>query len=359
MKAEKVLGIMACAIACASGSAFADTATNDWFSATVSETSLTLTNVTTNDAAVTVADSKIKLEDIESSAPFTFTPGNDNTAITKGDDIVVISTTADLTPCTTNDLMSTDVSGAVAGFAIGVDDDNAANTNFYGYANGAWVRLGGETPPYEGRGTPFKIVMNYRDSKVSFSVGGTDLYSAANNTLIAFDIDSSKKSLSNVAAFGSGAIASLSAGCEQAVAAVVVDESTTNRYGTIAQAIKAAGDDQTKIAVVDPATGATVSPDSPDAHAANGLAKWECEALQIAETDQVTLAKSGKQNAGQITLAVQNVTPETGLTVKYAVSVDGGAATGAYDADDIQIPMGETAGSHTYKIVPTITATAN
>ena len=352
MKAEKVLGIVACAIVCASGSAFADTATNDWFRATVSETSLTLTNVTTNDAAVTVADSKIKLEDIESSAPFTFTPGNDNTAITKGDDIVVISTTADLTPCTTNDLVTTDVSGAVAGFAIGVDDDNAANTNFYGYANGAWVRLGGETPPYEGRETPFKIVMNYRDSKVSFSVGGTDLYSAANNALIAFDIDSSKKSLSNVAAFGSGAIASLSAGCEQAVAAVV-DGSTTNRYGTIAQAIKAAGDDQTNIAVVDPATGATVSPDSPDAHAANGLAKWECEALNIDEDKAISLEPSTKQNANMITLALA-VEPADGVTVKFGVKAKGAAsATGEYDADNIQIP---TSATTTYTIVPTITA---
>ena len=349
MKAEKVLGIVACAIACESGSALADTTTNNWFSATVSETSLTLTNVTTNDAAVTVADSKIKLEDIESSAPFTFTPGNDNTAITKGDDIVVISTTADLTPCTTNDLMSTDVSGAVAGFAIGVDDDNAANTNFYGYANGAWVRLGGETPPYEGRETPFKIVMNYRDSKVSFSVGGTDLYSAANNALIAFDIDSSKKSLSNVAAFGSGAIASLSAGCEQAVAAVV-DGSTTNRYGTIAEAIKAAGDDQTNIAVVDPATGAT---GLPDASAANGLAKWECEALNIDEDKAISLEPSTKQNANMITLALA-VEPADGVTVKFGVKAKGAAsATGEYDADNIQIP---TSATTTYTIVPTITA---
>ena len=352
MKAEKVLGIVACAIVCASGSAFADTATNDWFSAAVSETSLTLTNVTTNDAAVTVADSKIKLEDIESSAPFTFTPGNDNTAITKGDDIVVISTTADLTPCTTNDLATTDVSGAVAGFAIGVDDDNAANTNFYGYANGAWVRLDGATPPYEGRETSFKIVMNYRDSKVSFSVGGTDLHSAANNALIAFDIDSSKKSLSNVAAFGSGAIASLSAGCEQAVAAVV-DGSTTNRYGTIAQAINAAGDDQAKIAVVDPATGATVSPDSPDAHAANGLAKWECEALNIDEDKAISLEPSTKQNANMITLALA-VEPADGVTVKFGVKAKGAAsATGEYDADNIQIP---TSATTTYTIVPTITA---
>lgn len=348
MKAEKVLGIVACAIVCASGSAFADTKTNNWFSATVSETSLTLTNVTTNDAAVTVADSKIKLEDIESSAPFTFTPGNDNTAITKGDDIVVISTTADLTPCTTNDLATTDVSGAVAGFAIGVDDDNAANTNFYGYANGAWVRLDGATPPYEGRETSFKIVMNYRDSEVSFSVDGTDLHSAANNALT-FDIDSSKKSLSNVAAFGSGAIASLSAGCEQAVAAVV-DGSTTNRYGTIAQAIKAAGDDQTKIAVVDPDTGAT---DVSAAPAANGLARWECEALNIDEDKAISLEPSAKQNANMITLALA-VEPADGVTVKFGVKAKGAAsATGEYDADNIQIP---TSATTTYTIVPTITA---
>lgn len=348
MKAEKVLGIVACAIACASGSAFADTTTNDWFRASASGPDLTLVNVITNDAAVTVADSKINLQDIESSAPFTFTPGIDDSAITKGDDIVVISTTADLTPCMTNDLATTDVSGAAAGFAIGVDDDNAANTNFYGYANGEWERLAGVGPTYGGVGTSFKLVMNYRDSKVSFSVDGTDLHSATNNDLTAFAIDPIKKSLSNVAAFGSGAIASLSAGCEQAVAAVV-DGSTTNRYGTIAQAIEAAGENQDQIAVVNPDTGTT---DAPAAPAANGLAKWECEALNIAENAAISLEPSTKQNANKITLALA-VEPAEGVTVKFAVKPAGGDASGSYDADNIQIPTDATT---TYTIVPTITA---
>ena len=345
MKAEKVLGIAACVFACATGSTFAS-ATNDWFSATVSDATLTLSNVTTNDAAVTVADSKIKFEDIESSAPFTFTPGNDNTATTKGDGIVVISTTADLTPCMTNDLATTEVTGAAAGFAIGVDDDDAANTNFYGYANGAWERLAGATPDYEGANTAFKIIINYRDSKVSFSAGGTDLHSATNNDLTAFAIDSGKTALNNVAAFGSGAIASLSAGCEQAVAAVV--DGTTKRYGTIAEAIAAAGNDQTKIAVVD-SNGTTGTANE---LAANGLPKWECAALGVAESASLALAPSDKAVANKITLKLTEANqPAPGVTATFGVN-DGSSTTGSYAPDCIEIPL--TTG--TYTIVPTVTA---
>ena len=354
MKAEKVLGIAACAFACATGSAFAST-TNAWFSATASGTDVTLTNVTTNDVVVTVAESKIKFEDVESSAPFTFTPGNDASATNKSDGIVVISATADLTPCMTNALATTEVTGAAAGFAVGVDDDNAANTNFYGYANGAWERLAGVAPAYEGANTAFKIIINYRDSKVSFSVGGTDLHSATNNDLTAFAIDSGKTALNNVAAFGSGAIASLSAGCEEAVVAV-----GTKKYGSVADAIVAGGSDST-IKNVDESGNISAS-----TIAANGLSMAVCNALGLSVTEENTPAVKivpvgSDTSANAITLCLDSsVEVEPGVAVKFEVRDGDTVVTGSpFASDAIQIPLEGLTGSKRYIIKPASVSTAS
>ena len=54
MKSEKVLGLLACALACTiSGSAFANT-TNSWFGVKPTGTDIGLASVTTNGVAVTV-----------------------------------------------------------------------------------------------------------------------------------------------------------------------------------------------------------------------------------------------------------------------------------------------------------------
>lgn len=355
MKAEKVLGIVACAVACVmSTNAFAGD--EDWFSADVANGDLELSAVTTNGVPVEIdaVNGKIVIDN-EFDSRLVFRPVTENPP--KSDNFVKITSTALLTPSDVADLNSavTELAEAKAGFAVGVD---GSNTNFYGFANGVWTKLTSTAVgPVDGQDTTFTIAIDYRVPSVMFYVGDNVLYS--NDTETTEFAIAAASNLASVDCFGNGSLTSLSTSYEIAVAAVVSnDGATTNRYGTVAEAVKAASEaglPTSDIAVVD-SEGATGVPDEP---AANGLAKWECEALQIAETDQVTLAKSGKQNAGQITLAVQNVTPETGLTVKYAVSVDGGAAAGSYDADNIQIPMGETAGSHTYKIVPTITATAN
>ena len=337
MKAKTLMGMIACASACVSLSAFGNT-TNDWFAVTV-DNDITTQYCATNGAAVTVKSSKIVLDNDKDSA-LTITPEATFTGTNRNDGVYVIKATAALTPCSTNDFEVT--TGAKAGFAVGIDDNNA--TNYYGYADSKWTKYTDATVVEDGADTTFKIVLNYRDSKVQFYAGqdaATYLGEAtlASGTTAPVAID----------AFGSGSITSINSGYEVAVA-----EYNNKRYGSYAEAVAKAGNNKNGIAVVDN-TGTTKETGA----AANGLQKWECAALQIDEAEQVALAKSAKQNAGKITLAVQNVTPESGLTVKYGVSVDGGAATGSYDADDIQIPMGEAAGSRTYKIEPTITATAN
>ena len=114
MKAEKVIGIAACAFACVTSSAFANT-TNGWFGVTA-DTAIRASNCETNGAAVTIENSKIKIDDT------TLVITNFVNAPTS-DGIVKISATASLTPNSTNDLYSSDALGsAKAGFAVGVDD---------------------------------------------------------------------------------------------------------------------------------------------------------------------------------------------------------------------------------------------
>jgi hypothetical protein len=345
MKAEKVLGIVACAVACAmSTNAFAGD--EDWFSAAVDNGDLELSAVTTNGVPVEIdaVNGKIVLDN-EFDSRLVFRPVTENPP--KSDNFVKITSTALLTPSDVADLNSAaaELAEAKAGFAVGVD---GSDTNFYGFANGAWTKLTGRNPA-DGENTTFTIAIDYRVPSVMFYVGGDVLYS--NNTATTEFAIAAASNLASVDCYGSGSLTSLSTTYEIAVAAVVSnDGTTTNRYGTVAEAIAAAGDDQSKIAVVDPNTGAT---DAPAASAANGLAKWECEALNIAEDAAISLEPSTKQNANMITLALA-VEPVDGVTVKFGVKAAGSeSATGPYDADNIQIPMNATTK---YTIVPTITA---
>ena len=335
MKAEKVLGIVACAIACASGSAFANSTTN-WFGAVGSDATIVLTEATTNGVDVSVSGGVITLD---GEAELTFTPTVTSPA--RSDNLVTISTSAVLTPNAVSDLPpSSELVGAQVGFAVAYDGNNV--TNYYYYANDGWGKGAGTPPVDPTESVTFTITLDYRTNKAKFEVG---------DVVVTNNVPFVGTQLSAVAARGSGSLTEVNAKYEIAVA-----EYDNVKYGSVSDAMAAAGSaNYDAIAVVDDAGSSTGG----TGEAANGLEKWECAALQIDEAEQVALAKSAKQNAGKITLAVQNVTPESGLTVKYGVSVDGGAATGSYDADDIQIPMGEAAGSHTYKIVPTITATAN
>ncbi len=324
MKAKTMLGLIACASACVSLSAFGNE-TNGWFGVKVENAEIVHPNCATNGAAVTINGSAIKLEDASL--------GIDNFASAPtSDGIVKISATALLTPSSTSDF---DVSGSPkAGFAVGVDNQNA--TNFYGYANGSWHKLSG-TP---GNGdTSFSMILNYRDKVVSFYVDDALLTSEDTLTLNA-------DSLASISASGSGSITSVTGAYEVAVAAY-----GDKKYGSIAEAsdaVKAASADDPTATVRVVNENGTLEP--ADAVAANGLRKIVCEALGLPMNDStanIAVAPvATDDDSGNITLelTLSNVTEPD--AVGFVVS---GSDT-KYDADGIKIPL--TAG--TYTITPVL-----
>ena len=313
MKAKTMLGLIACASACVSLSAFGNE-TNGWFGVKVENAEIVHPNCATNGAAVTINGSAIKLEDASL--------GIDNFASAPtSDGIVKISATALLTPSSTSDF---DVSGSPkAGFAVGVDNQNA--TNFYGYANGSWHKLSG-TP---GNGdTSFSMILNYRDKVVSFYVDDVLLTSEDDPLTLASDANS----LASISASGSGSITSVTGAYEVAVAAY-----DGKKYGSGAEAVKAKGDGEGDILDVASDGTATTTP-----QAANGLYAWECDALGVAKDAKVPF-KPAATVGNSITLQIASEI-EDGLAATFKVYLVGSETEiGSYPSDAIQIPQAQGA----------------
>lgn len=309
MKAKTMLGLIACASACVSLSAFGNE-TNGWFGVKVENAEIVHPNCATNGAAVTIDGSAIKLEDASL--------GIDNfAAAPTSDNIVKISATALLTPSSTSDF---DVSGSPkAGFAVGVDNQNA--TNFYGYANGSWHKLSG-TP---GNGdTSFSMILNYRDKVVSFYVDDVLLTSEDGPLTLASDADG----LASISASGSGSITSVTGAYEVAVAAY-----GDKKYGSGAEAVKAKGDGEGDILDVASDGTPTSTP-----QAANGLYAWECDALGVAKDAKVPF-KPAATVGNSITLQIASEI-EDGLAATFKVyPVGSETEIGSYPSDAIQIPQ--------------------
>ena len=332
MKAEKVIGIAACAFACVTSSAFANSTTN-WFGVTASP-DVVATDVTiqTNNVTVAIADivaeSKITLD---GDTELTFAPTDGNPA--RSDNLVTIESTAVLTPNAFADLPpSSELTGAQVGFAVAYNGD-VTNYYYYAYANdaGAWTP-GAGTPPANAEVT-FKITLDYRTKKAKFEVG---------NVVVAKDVTFAGNKLNTVAACGSGSLTEVSAKYEIAV----VDVNGT-KYGSVADA-KAAGGTDSSIKQVSEA-GAVVEKVTAD----NGLSVAVCTALGLNINDgdaNIAVAPVGTDDdEDEITLAVNvNAAPEASA-VKFVVS--GGTKPVEYtDASAIKIPL--TAG--TYTITPVL-----
>ena len=313
MKAKTMLGLIACASACVSLSAFGNE-TNGWFGVKVENAEIVHHNCATNGAAVTIDGSAIKLEDASL--------GIDNFAeAPTSDGIVKISATALLTPSSTSDF---DVSGSPkAGFAVGIDGQN--ETNFYGYANGSWHKLSG-TP---GNGdTLFSMILNYRDKVVSFYVDDVLLTSEDDPLTLASDANG----LASISASGSGSITSVTGAYEVAVAAY-----DGKKYGSGAEAVKAKGDGEGDILDVASDGTATTTP-----QAANGLYAWECDALGVAKDAKVPF-KPAATVGNSITLQIASEI-EDGLAATFKVYLVGSeTAIGSYPSDAIQIPQAQGA----------------
>lgn len=335
MKAKKLMGMIACAGACVSLSALANT-TNGWFGVSVNDTTVNAgtCTVTTNNVAVTSTETagKIVLDnDLESA--LTITPGSGTAALSDG--LVTITSTAVLTPSDASELGAV-TGGAQAGFAVAVDSNN--KTNFYGYASAgtsgdpAWIKF--TTGPADPEAdTTFTIAINYRDKKVSFYNGSTLLVDDESHS--EFSISNEFVNLSNVAAYGSGSISSVTSQYEVAVAAATVND-VTKKYGSGAEAVKAAGASGT-VQDIDSNGDATSTP-----QAENGLYAWQCDVLGVAkDADAKIPFKPAATVNGSITLQIASEI-EDGIAATFKVySVGNETALGSYPSHAIQIPQAQ------------------
>ena len=358
MKAKTLMGMIACAGACVSISAFGNT-NLAWFDGNVSTTTASAISTPTSAAwtgteGVTPAAGVIQIDN-DSASPLVLTP-NSGTEPTLSDGVVTVAATAVLTPTDASALEA--ITDAKAGFAAGIWDDNGTTkTNYYGYAagvgtSGEWVKLAADgvaVPDTEGASTTFKLVLDYRagEKTVKFFVGETLLAKADDSTVTSFSIGSGATAFQNVAAYGSGSITALAGLCEKAVCAV-----GEKKYGSGADAIKAGG---TSATIKD--VNAQGQP-SETPLAANGLHVWECDVLGIKSDAQIALTNNGIIEDGGTTyikLANAVEVPE-GVSVTFNVKNGSGyVVKESCAADAIKIPL--TMG--TYTIEPTITATSN
>ena len=336
MKAEKVFGIAACVFACAMGSAFANT-TNSWFGVAPNGTDIGLASVTTNGAVVTVDNGVIQLDN-ELETALTFTPTDATPALSDG--LVTIMSSAVLTPSDASDLVP--VAGAHAGFAVAVD---GSDTNFYGYASAGsssgdpkWIKFTNVLPvDPETTATAFTIALNYRDSKVSFYQGSNLLTDGTDSE---FSISNNFTSLSNVSAYGTGSISSITSEYEVAVAAY-----NNKKYGSGAEAVKAKGSGSGDISDIAP-NGAISS----DPLAANGLYAWECDVLGVAPNANIPFKPAAAVN-DHITLQVASEI-ESGIQATFKVYTKSGGSWvegNEYPSNAIQLP---TEASGKYQIKP-------
>lgn len=328
MKAKKLMGMIACAGACVSLSALANT-TNGWFGVSVNDTTVNAGTcaVTTNNVAVTSTETagKIVLDnDIESA--LTIAPDAGTAALSDG--LVTITATAVITPSDASELGAV-TGGAQAGFAVAVAGNE---TNFYGYASAgksgdpAWIKFttGPANPEAD---TTFTIAINYRDKKVSFYNGSTLL---TDGTSSEFSISNEFVKLSNVAAYGSGSISSVTSKYEVAVAAY-----GDKKYGSGAEAVKAAGASGT-VLDIDPTTGEATT----DKQTTNGLYAWQCDVLGVAKDAKIPFKPAATVN-GSITLQIASEI-EDGIAATFKVySVGNETALGSYPSHAIQIPQAQ------------------
>lgn len=346
MKAKKLMGMIACAGACVSLSAFANT-TETWFGVTPTGSDIGVFGGTTNGVAVTVAEGVITLDNDLDSA-LTISPTVASPALNDG--LVTITSSAALTPSDVSDL--TLVPGAQAGFAVAVDSDV---TNFYGYAsaskNGepAWNKLSG-TVPAEGTATSFSIVLDYRTSTVQFYKGDVLLSGTTNGVeTTSFAISNNFVNLNNIAAYGSGSINSITSLYEVAVAAVVSDGgATTNKYGSAVEALAKVKTDGGTVQDVNTSTGEASSAPL----AGNGLYVWQCDALGIgvAKSDKVPFKSAATVN-NHITLQVASEIEE-GVQARFKVYTKNGEnweeGNTTYPSNAIELPTG-TSGKYQIK----------
>ena len=350
MKAKTLMGMIACAGACAvSVNVLAEDLS--WFDGKVNTTTSALPTpqnaawtAPTGAGAITYSTGKITLDN--GSDDLLVLAPTASSEPTLSDGVVTITATALLTPTDASALET--VSGARAGFAVGTENNVKA---FYGFAAGlvggdatGWVKLTGATPPSDDTTeTSFKIVLDYRTGKktVKFYVGTTLLQDTSSNS--SFSIGNAS-ALNNVAAYGSGSITALAASCEKAVA---VYDGT--KYGSIAEAKTAAGANAANVQGISP-SGVV---QNIGAKAANGMDYVVCEALGLSVTDpnaDIAVAPAATDTA-ENAITLQLTTSTTGTEANLVgYKVTPADPEVVYEAGSIQIPL----AAGTYTITPVL-----
>lgn len=352
MKLKTILGVIACAGACASFSAFANT-TNAWFSATPSGSTLTRVSVATKTNNVAVTDVELTFEndmivlDAEKDEALQFVP---TSAATMSDGLVTLSASAVLTPCDTNDLE--EITGAKTGFAVGVA---GSQTNFYGYVAGGWLAMTEAVPAtVDTTAIAFKLELNYRDGKVKFFYDGAYLTNGGTNEFFLAD---TATSLAQVDVWGYGKIGIVSSSFENAV--VAYDD---KKYGSVAEALEAGGT-MTTIDDIN-SSGEIVTPEAgSNPEAANGMPVAVCKALGLstaaADAAVTVVPVEGDNDVNNVTLQLNptdaaNVEP--GLVVKFAVKLNG---TEVEDSPFVQNAIKVPCATGIYTVEPVTVAPAN
>ena len=341
MKAKTLMGMIACAGACVSLSAFGNT-NADWFSASASGTTPSLSGVAAS-GTYTVEGSKFKVDN-DSDSALVFTPDASTTATNMSDGVVTIVAAAELTPSSASDLSA--VTGAKVGLAVGVDSDI---TNYYAYAAAGWKTLSaaGVTVPDSGD-TSFKIILDYRTRTAQFYIGSTLMTYGDTTPTTAPAFAAGTDSVVDIQAYGSGSITSIDADYEVAVAAYA-----GTKYGSIAEAVDAAKAASHTGADVQ-AIGADGAPAETSAIAANGMNLVVCEALGLSVTDPnaniavAPVATDTAVNAITLQLTTSTIGTEADL-VGYEVWVNDAKNGETRPANSITIPL--EAGTYTIKPV--------
>ncbi len=346
MNTKKLFGLLACAAASAVAiNAYANTTTN-WFGASASESTLTLTSATTNGAAITVSDGKITIDN-EYSTLLSVKPETASPALNDG--LVTITSSAYLTPCSTNDLpAASTISDAKVGFAVAYDDTNATNYYYYvrmGDSTGTWTKWADPKVPAEGTDTSFTITIDYRVPSATFTID-EDSVTCNSTTTPAFV--PGVTALTDVAAFGSGTITSVAAQYEVGVCAV-----SSTLYGSVSDALAAGGTSGTSgtIQYIN-SSGAAVSNT-----AANGLDAATCLSLGLDATSETAVARfiPADSDTGTDTIALQLATEvDTGVYVTYTINDGTNDSTQKNKTGIVTIPT--TTG--VYTITPTSVSTS-
>jgi hypothetical protein len=332
------MGMIACAGACVSLSAFGNT-NADWFSASASGTTASLSDVAAS-GTYTVEGGKFAVDN-DSSTALVFTPDPSITATNMSDGVVTIVAAAELTPSSAGELDSNVATGAKAGLAVGIDNNV---TNYYGYAAAGWKVLSGNGVAVPDSGdTSFKLILDYRNHTVQFFIGNVQMTYGDTTPTTTPAFATGTDSLVDIQAYGSGSVTSIDADYEVAVVAIA----NGAKYGSLVDAIAAGGTPATIVDVG--ANGATGT-----STAANGLPVAVCKALGISTTETTTPAvaiepAASDSDASNINFKLaDSVTVETGVAVTFAVKKNGTEVDGSpFASNAIKIPLSEGTGVYT------------